>query len=107
MTKKDKPRLQRPFVEIIRERNCHRLQVDGSAIEADHTCHALREIGSEYPRSCEARQSFDRYCVASINGVPTVTPQLSRRVWKVIEELGYYPNTQARALVSGRSRILV
>ncbi len=41
----------------------------------------------------------------TINGVPTVTPQLSRRVWKVIEELGYYPNTQARALVSGRSRI--
>jgi LacI family transcriptional regulator len=41
----------------------------------------------------------------TINGIPTVTPQLSRRVWKVVEELGYYPNTQARALVSGRSRI--
>jgi LacI family transcriptional regulator len=41
----------------------------------------------------------------TINGVPTVAPHLSRRVWKVIEELGYYPNTQARALVSGRSRI--
>ncbi len=40
----------------------------------------------------------------TINRVPTVDPQLSRRVWKVIEELGYYPNTQARALVSGRSR---
>jgi DNA-binding LacI/PurR family transcriptional regulator len=41
----------------------------------------------------------------TINGVSTVTPQLSRRVWRVIEELGYYPNTQARSLVSGRSRI--
>jgi LacI family transcriptional regulator len=41
----------------------------------------------------------------TINGVPSVAPQLSRRVWRVIEELGYYPNTQARALVSGRSRI--
>jgi LacI family transcriptional regulator len=41
----------------------------------------------------------------TINGIPTVTPQLSRRVWKVVEELGYYPNTQARSLVSGRSRI--
>jgi len=41
----------------------------------------------------------------TINGVPTVAPHLSRRVWKVIEEMGYYPNTQARALVSGRSRI--
>src|SRR6185437_5342928 len=41
----------------------------------------------------------------TINGVSTVTPQLSRRVWRVIEELGYYPNTQARSLVSGRSLI--
>jgi LacI family transcriptional regulator len=41
----------------------------------------------------------------TINGVTTVTPELSRRVWKVIDELGYYPNTQARSLVSGRSRI--
>ena len=41
----------------------------------------------------------------TINGVPTVAPHLSRRVWKVVEELGYYPNTQARGLVSGRSKI--
>lgn len=41
----------------------------------------------------------------TINGVPTVTPELSRRVWKAIEEMGYYPNTHARALVSGRSRV--
>jgi LacI family transcriptional regulator len=41
----------------------------------------------------------------AINRVPTVDPLLSKRVWKVVEELGYYPNTQARALVSGRSRI--
>src|SRR6266567_5087703 len=42
----------------------------------------------------------------AINHVSTVNPQLAKRVWKVVEELGYYPNTQARALVSGRSRIL-
>jgi len=41
----------------------------------------------------------------AINRVPTVDPQLFKRVWKVVEELGYFPNTQARALVSGRSRI--
>lgn len=41
----------------------------------------------------------------AINRVPSVDPQLSKRVWKVVEELGYFPNTQARALVSGRSRI--
>ncbi len=41
----------------------------------------------------------------AINRVPTVNPALAKRVWSVVEELGYYPNTQARALVSGRSRI--
>ena len=41
----------------------------------------------------------------TINRVPTVDPVLARRVWRAIEQVGYYPNTQARALVSGRSRI--
>ena len=41
----------------------------------------------------------------AINRVPSVDPQLAKRVWKVVDELGYYPNTQARALVSGKSRI--
>ena len=41
----------------------------------------------------------------AINRVPTVDPQLAKRVWRVVEELGYYPNTQARALVSGKTRI--
>jgi LacI family transcriptional regulator len=41
----------------------------------------------------------------TINHVPTVAPHLAKRIWKVIEEVGYYPDTQARGLVSGRSRI--
>src|SRR2546426_1118474 len=41
----------------------------------------------------------------AINHIPTVDPQLAKRVWRVVDELGYYPNTQARALVSGKSRI--
>jgi DNA-binding LacI/PurR family transcriptional regulator len=41
----------------------------------------------------------------TINRVRTVDPELAKRVWKVVDELGYFPNTQARALVSGRSRI--
>jgi LacI family transcriptional regulator len=41
----------------------------------------------------------------TINRVSSVDPQLAKRVWKVVDELGYYPNTLARALVSGRSRI--
>lgn len=42
----------------------------------------------------------------TINGIASVDKELARRVWKSIRELGYFPNTQARALVSGRSRIL-
>ncbi len=41
----------------------------------------------------------------TINRVPTVDPALAKRVLKVVEDMGYYPNTQARALVSGKSRI--
>jgi LacI family transcriptional regulator len=35
-----------------------------------------------------------------------VDPVLAARVWKAVHELNYFPNTQARALVSGRSRML-
>jgi len=41
----------------------------------------------------------------TMNRVPTVKPQLAKRVWRAVDELGYFPSTQARALVSGRSRI--
>src|SRR5258708_37218507 len=41
----------------------------------------------------------------ALTRVTTVNAALAKGVWSVIEELGYYPNTQARALVSGRSRI--
>ncbi len=42
----------------------------------------------------------------TINGISTVDPRLAKRVWKIIDESGYRPNIQARALVSGRSHIL-
>ncbi|MBT9332750.1 LacI family DNA-binding transcriptional regulator [Paracidobacterium acidisoli] len=42
----------------------------------------------------------------TINRVPTVDQELAKRVWKAIEELNYFPNTQARALVSGRSHLM-
>jgi LacI family transcriptional regulator len=41
----------------------------------------------------------------TINHVPTVNPEIAKRVWEVIDELDYFPNTQARALVSGRSKL--
>jgi len=39
-----------------------------------------------------------------INGIETVDPALVRRVQKVIDEVGYRPNHQARALARGTSR---
>jgi len=41
----------------------------------------------------------------TINGSPAVSERLSRRVWQAIEQLNYFPNTHARSLVSGRSRL--
>ena len=42
----------------------------------------------------------------TINHVPSVNPKLAKRVREAIRELNYFPNTQARALVSGRSKLL-
>ena len=42
----------------------------------------------------------------TINHVPTVDPVLAARVWSAVGELNYFPNTQARALVSGKSKLL-
>ena len=41
----------------------------------------------------------------TINGSPAVSDRLSKRVWRAIQQLNYFPNTHARSLVSGRSRI--
>src|SRR5438876_6145989 len=68
-------------------------------------------VVEEFFRAMDIREIARRAKVSTatvsrtINGVPTVDPQLAKRVWKVVNELGYYPNRQARALVSGRSRI--
>ncbi len=42
----------------------------------------------------------------TVNGVPTVDPKLAAKVRAAIEELGFTPHGPARALVSGRSRML-
>jgi DNA-binding LacI/PurR family transcriptional regulator len=41
----------------------------------------------------------------TINNSGLVRPGTAEKVQRAIRELGYYPNTQARALVSGRSRM--
>ena len=42
----------------------------------------------------------------TINRTGTVRPDTAERVWRVVRRLGYHPNTNARALVSGRSHLL-
>src|SRR6202162_3612639 len=42
----------------------------------------------------------------TINNSEKVRPATTARVRKAIEELNFYPNTHARTLVSGRSRML-
>jgi LacI family transcriptional regulator len=42
----------------------------------------------------------------TINGSSAVSDRLSKRVWQAVEQLNYFPNTHARTLVSGRSRLL-
>ena len=41
----------------------------------------------------------------TINGSPAVSERLAKRVWQAVEQLNYFPNTHARTLVSGRSRL--
>ncbi|MGO8718070.1 MAG: LacI family DNA-binding transcriptional regulator [Acidobacteriaceae bacterium] len=71
-----------------------------------------RKPRTRRPRRMDIRTvaSHARVSIATvsrtINHIPTVDPAMAKRVWKAIEELNYFPNTQARALVSGKSHIL-
>jgi LacI family transcriptional regulator len=57
-------------------------------------------------REIARRARFSTATVSrTIKRVPSVNPQLAKWVWNVVDALNYYPHTQARALVSGRSRI--
>ena len=42
----------------------------------------------------------------TINSPDLVDAETAGKVWAAIAELEYYPNVQARSLVSGRSRLL-
>ena len=77
-----------------------------------------KQAGKKTRAAVEGRDKMDIRTVArlanvsiatvsrTINRVSTVNPRMAKRVWEAIEKLDYFPNTQARALVSGRSRLL-
>ena len=78
---------------------------------AEKKSQARRKTASAASRRFDIRDVAKRAKVSiatvsrTINGVPTVDKDLAARVWKAVEHLKYYPNTQARALVSGKSKI--
>lgn len=41
-----------------------------------------------------------------LNKTSYISPETAKKVWSAIEELGYYPNINARGLASGRSLLL-
>src|SRR5579859_3282929 len=67
--------------------------------------------GSKKPALMDIRTVAQRAKVSiatvsrTINHNPSVNAKMAKRVWDAIRELDYFPNTQARALVSGRSGI--
>ena len=73
---------------------------------------SLKNSPVRRPASVSIRDVAERAGVSiatvsrTVNHISTVNPELARRVWLAVEEVGYLPNTQARALVSGRSRML-
>jgi DNA-binding LacI/PurR family transcriptional regulator len=86
----------------------------GSAFKSDLGTASVPRKASRKPagRSPDIRTvaALARVSIATvsrtINGSPVVSEKLSKRVWQAIHQLGYLPNTQARSLVSGRSRLL-
>jgi DNA-binding LacI/PurR family transcriptional regulator len=72
----------------------------------------VRTIKKKRRRSVDIHMVAERAKVSvatvsrTINRVPTVDAGYAERVWNAISELGYIPNTQARALVSGCSRLV-
>jgi DNA-binding LacI/PurR family transcriptional regulator len=77
-----------------------------------------KQAGKKSRAAVEGRDKMDIRTVArlanvsiatvsrTINRVSTVNPRMAKRVLEAIAKLDYFPNTQARALVSGRSRLL-
>src|SRR5205807_2217585 len=67
------------------------------------------KIGSCFTMDIREVASRARVSTATVsrtlNNIPTVDPRLARRVWKVVNEVGYYPNKLASGLVSGKSRV--
>jgi DNA-binding LacI/PurR family transcriptional regulator len=78
-----------------------------SPVSASRKAPADRRPGTISIRDVAERAGVSIATVSrTVNRIPSVNAELAKRVWQAIDEVGYLPNTQARALVSGRSRML-
>ena len=64
-----------------------------------------RRQNTRYPGGSRLGQGLHRHGLAHHQRLARVSEKLSKRVWQAIEQLNYFPNTHARTLVSGRSRL--
>ena len=65
-----------------------------------------RRQNARHPRRCRPGQGFHRHRLPNHQRFARWSASGSRkRVWQAIEQLNYFPNTHARTLVSGRSRL--
>jgi LacI family transcriptional regulator len=65
--------------------------------------------GADRPMNLHVIADLAKVSIATvsrtINGKPRVGAATARRIWRIIEQVGFYPNIHARALVQGRSRV--
>ncbi len=82
-------------------------------LPADEDClvsrKAARKVAAKTPDIC-AVAALAKVSIATvsrtINGSSLVSDRLSKRVRQAVKQLNYFPNTHARTLVSGHSRLL-
>jgi DNA-binding LacI/PurR family transcriptional regulator len=74
------------------------------AIRAPRKSPRQNQVGIRDVASC-ARVSIATVS-RTFNNVATVSQKSAKRIWSAANKLNYYPNNQARALASGRSRMI-
>ena len=63
-------------------------------------------IPDEYRRNSAAGERLDGDRFADPESKWPAAAATAKKVWRAVTELNYYPNSHARALVSGRSRLI-
>ena len=102
------PRSLAPCLSVENLRNFSPAHSDLSALGLVSGSKISRKAAGKLP-DIRAVAAVAKVSIATvsrtINGSPLVSDRLNKRVWQAIKQLNYLPNTHARTLVSGRSRL--